>query len=98
MSERTLKLYSAITLGTPAPVSGGNVTEDALGWSRSINRDGGYLLGGFTLLGSVQKLTTWFYEYLGYHFEETSGGYTTFEGMAYEMDLTIGGATRRRTL
>ena len=39
-----------------------------------------------------------FYEQLGAHFEERSGGQKTWEGLIYEMDLTIGNMTKRCTL
>lgn len=67
-------------------------------WRRSIRSNGGYWQGDFVMSGNIQDLTRIFYEYLGYHFEERSGGVKTWEGMLYEMELTHGGIVRRRSL
>src|SRR3990167_3301456 len=73
-------------------------TLRAQGWRRSIRAVGGYWQGEFTLHGTPNDLSRFFYEYLGYHLEERSAGHKTWEGLVYEMELTTDGVTRRRTL
>jgi hypothetical protein len=67
-------------------------------WRRSTRRDGGYWRGSFTLTGERDRLALFFHERLGAHVEEKYGGFKTWEGMVYEMDLTLEGTTRRRSL
>ena len=67
-------------------------------WRRSTRRDGGYWRGSFTLTGERDRLALFFHERLGAHIEEKYSGYKTWEGMVYEMDLTLEGNTRRRSL
>lgn len=74
------------------------MTRRALGY-RHANRDqGGFWLADFSLQGPSAELAQWFYERLGFHFEEWSGGVLSWEGMIYEMALTVGGTTRVRSL
>lgn len=70
----------------------------ARGWRRSIRRNGGYWLGHFGYEGSEQDLIEAFQNWLGYHVEERAGGMKTWEGLVYELDLTVGGVTRRKSL
>lgn len=70
----------------------------ARGWRRTIRRNGGYWQGTFRVMGSETELISFFNTWLGYHVEEKAGGAKTWEGMVYEMDLTVGGVTRRRSL
>lgn len=72
--------------------------EAVLSWRRSTRRMGGYWRGSFTLAGDKSRLAKFFYERLGCHLVERWQGMPTWEGMIYEMDLTIGGTTRRRSL
>ena len=59
---------------------------------------GGYWRGSFIITGDQARLAKFFYERLACHLVERWGGMVTWEGMIYEMDLTIGGTTRRRSL
>jgi hypothetical protein len=93
---RNLRLYSRAAEGTP--VFARDISNDATGWRRSIRRDGGYWQGSFKLTGDFSDLHTFFYQYLGGHLEEKSNGFVTWEGLLYEMELSVGGVTRRRSL
>lgn len=91
----------SLRLSGPILDNGGfieDVTRKAIGWRRSIRSIGGYWQGEFTLTGDINYLARWFYQHLGYHFEEKSSGKKTWEGMIYEMDFTTEGVTRRRSL
>lgn len=92
----SLRLYEPILYST-------TFLEDitfgaAITWRRSTRGMGGYWRGSFTLTGDKRRLAKFFYERLGCHLVEKWGGMTTWEGMIYEMDLTTGGTTRRRSL
>ena len=50
------------------------------------------------MTGSVSYLAQFFYERLGCHFEERFAGSKTWEGLVYEMQLSVGGVVRRRSL
>src|SRR3990167_5193621 len=93
--ERNLILKTPVVYGTPNFVR--NISQEAVNWRRSVRRDGGYWLGSFTWLGDAVRLSKYFNEFLSFHFEEIAGG-KTWEGLIYEMDLTINGITRRRSL
>jgi len=85
----------------PVLASGGfveDITKNIVGYRRSIRAQGGYWQGEFTMVGDIKYLARYFYQYLGFHFDERSGGKTTWEGMIYEMELSTGGTTRRRSL
>lgn len=75
-----------------------DLTRRATGWRRTIRSNGGFWLGSFSLSGDATQLAAHFYNWLGYHFEERSGGRVTWEGMVYEMELTIGGVGRAKSL
>lgn len=94
--DYVLKLQTPVKDGAPVYVM--DLTGWAEGWRRSTRSRGGYWQGDFTLAGDVDELAAFFYEFLGYHVAETSGGSPTWEGMVYEMELTVGGASRRRSL
>lgn len=77
-----------------------DLTYQISGWRRSIRSQAGYWLGDTFLdeeYTSLQDLVKFFYEYLGYHWQEVVGGQRTWQGMIYEMDLTVHGVTRRRS-
>jgi len=93
--ERNLILKTPAVYGTP--VFARNISQEATNWRRSIRRDGGYWMGSFTIVADPIYMGKFFNEYLGFHFEEIAGG-KTWEGLIYEMDLTINGITRRRSL
>jgi hypothetical protein len=93
--ERNLLLKTPVIYGAPVFVR--NISQEATGWRRSIRRDGGYWMGSFTISADPIHLGQFFNEYLGYHFEEIAGN-KTWEGLIYEMDLTINGITRNRSL
>jgi hypothetical protein len=72
--------------------------EAVASWRRSTRRQGGYWRGSFILTGDQSRLAKFFYERLACHLVERWNGMVTWEGMIYEMDLTINGVTRRRSL
>lgn len=98
ISSLSLRLYNPVI----ATVSASRFVEDlsrkARGWSRSIRKNGGYWQGDFSLLGDLSYLSDFFYNRLGYHFEEKYAGQKTWEGLIYEMDLVVNGVRRRRSL
>ena len=67
-------------------------------WRRSIQAQGGFWQGTCTLRGEAGPLVNAFYNWLGYHLVERAAGVVTWEGMVYELELTIGGVVRRRSL
>ena len=91
----TLRIHGSV-LGSGGFIE--DITAKAIGWRRSIRAQGGYWQGEFSLTGDIQYLSTWFYQYLGYHIDEASAGKTTWEGLIYEIDLSIQGSTKRRSL
>lgn len=99
----SLRLYPPLLLGLGASRE---LAPDILGYTRSIRGRGGYWIGEFQLTGPQGDLVQIFYDSLGGHFEERSGGLKTWEGMVWEMDLTYKTpgvrnplvATRRRSL
>lgn len=99
MSEYSLRLYSRTGSGsTWRTTFADDLTAKAKDWRRSIKLQGGPWQGTFKISGPAKELLTWFYERLGWHVEERSGGQTTWEGMVYEVDLALDGITRRRSL
>jgi hypothetical protein len=93
---QSLRLYEHLLKGSAFLM---DLTDQAaLTWRRSTRRKGGYWRGSFSLGGDPSFLAQFFYEFLGSHFEEKTGGNKTWEGILYEMDLTLGGSTRRRSL
>ncbi len=90
-----LRIYGSVLRGKPFVT---DISGKAQRWRRSIRRQGGYWLGSFELPGAGSEAQHWFYNYLGYHLEETTSGAVTWEGMIYEMELTVNGVTRRRSL
>jgi hypothetical protein len=76
-----------------------NFTGIARGWRRSTRAVGGYWLGSFTLSDISRDILMWWYNnYLGKTVEEQTLGMTSWEGLIYEMDLTLNGIRYRRTL
>lgn len=90
-----LRLYNSLLQGASFQA---DLTERAQGWKRTIRRQGGYWLGSFVLNGSERDLIQAFQTWLGFHMIERDGMTPTWEGMIYELDLTLGGVTRRRSL
>ena len=93
--EYTLELFTSVLDGQNFLV---NVTEQALNSRRSIRLFGGYWRATFTLELELADLMRWFYNYLGCHFQERSGGEISWQGLVYEMTLDDGRVSRRRTL
>ena len=94
----SLNLFSSVLLGK-APL--GDIKDISVGWERSTMRDGGYDEGRFTVSYESltrDEMTRWFYNYLGYHIEESTAGDITWEGQIFEMDLVLNGHRKRRTL
>ena len=99
MSEYSLRLFARTGSGALWHTSFvEDLTDKAKGWRRSIRLQGGPWQGSFRIAGPAKDLLGWFYERLGWHVEERSGGQTTWEGLVYEMDLSLDGITRRRSL
>ena len=99
-SNRVLRVRGPLTDDEPERFRA-DVSDVASGYSRSIRRNGGFWLGDFTITAdkwTQAELADFFYTNLGYVFEENSSGLITWRGIIYEMDLTIGGTTLRRTL
>jgi hypothetical protein len=94
MPNYALRLFTPLA-GTSVFVE--DITQKAIGWNRSWRSMGGCWYGQFDVAGTLPDLQTWFYERLGYHVEERSGG-VSWEGLVYEMDLQHQGVTRRRSL
>lgn len=92
-----LRIYSSV-LDPNGPKFQMDLTRYNVGWRRSIRAQGGYWLGSFRQTGDAAGLQAAFERWLGYHVQETSGGAKTWEGMIYEMDLTVNGVRRRRSL
>lgn len=89
--------------------SGGlELTDINSGYKRSIKLNGGFWLGEVVINKTDSGLddlwlSQFFYEKLGNHFEEKSGGLITWEGLVYEIDYTYSDrrgntTTRRRSL
>lgn len=95
MSYSSLRVYSPLLQGAEFIA---DITEQVSGYRRSIRRNGGYWLGDFLLYDEPNNLAKFFYERLGCHFVETAGGFVTWEGLIYEMEFTLNGVTRRRSL
>lgn len=90
-----LLLYSSVKQG------GGfiaDITRAAQGWRRSIRMQGGFWQGSFRISAELPLLQEWFYNRLGAHVQERSGGMVSWAGMVYEMELAAGGVRRRRSL
>jgi len=78
-----------------------NITSMALDWKRSIRAAGGYWLGSFSLSSESMRrdeLIWWYNHYLGKRIVEESVGILSWEGLIYEMSLTLDGIQYRRTL
>jgi len=95
IATRRLGFFTPVVQGTPVFALDVSHAEN---WRRSIRRDGGYWMGTFSITDTIFKLSQIFYEFLGFHFEERSQGQTTWEGIAYELDLNVNGVIRRRSL
>lgn len=100
----TLKVYTPINRGRFFVA---DITQDAIGWRRSMRSMGGYWMGSFTLeskskyyggSGGASELMEKFYNWLGNEIVEESGGFQTWQGLIYSMDLTYKGLIRRRSL
>lgn len=95
MSDYTLAVRSRVNEGLQQVAE---LTGRAIAWHRSIRLQGGPWQGGFMLQGSVSELEEIFYSWLGHDLRERAGGDITWEGLIYEMELTVNGRTRRRSL
>lgn len=95
MRPASLRLFPPILAAETAMVLPlGNRVKN---WRRSTRLNGGPWQGSFTLEGDLGDLQDFFYRRLGYHLEEREGR-VTWEGMIYEMELTVNGVSRRRSL
>lgn len=93
-----LLLRQRITYGSPPPAIA-NITADAQGWRRTLRAHGGCWLGSFTVSGvGREELIWWYNNHLGNHLEEQTFGMVSWEGVIYEMNLTLNGVRYRRTL
>lgn len=98
MPDRSLRVFTPLVQSSFNPVFMDDLSDRAVGWSRTIHRDAGYLDGEFIIPGSGLELERMMQEYIGAHFEERSGGMKTWEGLIYEMDLAKNGTIYRTTL
>ena len=73
------------------------LTNTAQKWRRSIRNTGGFWRGSFTLTGDPEQLKEWYDTWMGYHLEERTDNAISWEGLVYQMDLRLGGITRRRS-
>lgn len=100
MSDYSLLLFHKLPIAaTPSAIR--NITSLATGWKRSIRARGGYWLGNFFLDGedvSTEELIWWFNNYLGNFIKEMTFGLISWEGLIYEMELSLNGIKYRRTL
>ncbi|MDD5367454.1 MAG: hypothetical protein PHQ40_00350 [Anaerolineaceae bacterium] len=94
----SLRLFSRLTQANPPAFIADLTGAVGKTWKRSIRSLGGFWMGSFTLTGTAAELAGIFYENLGCHVEERSGGFITWEGLFYEMELQVGGMARRRSL
>lgn len=96
----SLLLYKSLAFATP-PEFLTNFTSVARNWRRTTRSLGGFWLGSFNFLDmdiGRQSLLQWYQEYLGNHVREKIFGLTSWEGLIYEMTLTLSGMQYRRTL
>ena len=83
MADYSLMLFGSVLQDQPLR---SNVTQEALGWGRTIRFQGGYWEGDFSIRGKPSYLNDFFYTYLGGHFEESIGGLKTWEGLLYSIE------------
>lgn len=69
----------------------------ALGWQRKIRLQGGYWQATFRVEAPLPTLMEYFYNWLGWHIEESVLGAKTWEGMVYEMTLNTPNASRTKS-
>lgn len=92
-----LSLYSPYLAGVAGQFEQ-SLTTEAKGWKRSIRDMGGCWQGTFSIEGKDYDLHNKFRRWLGYDVQERAGGTMSWRGLVYEMDLTLNGVTRRRSL
>lgn len=90
-----LKLFTSVLAGKNFVKS---LTQEALNWRRTIRLNGGYWQGTFRIVAPMGTLVDYFYNWLGWHFEESVQGVTSWEGMIYEMVLNTPNASRVKSL
>jgi len=94
MAGYSLQLSQPVLVG-PGFLASLNDWHD---WKRSIRMQGGFWQGSCWTTGDAADLLRLFNTWLGYHVEERAGGVISWEGLVYELEITIGGAKRRRSL
>jgi len=94
MNNYALHLYQPVVAGSDFEA---NLSEWH-DWRRSIRMQGGFWQGSCWTEGDAGKLLDLFNRWLGCHVQERAGGVTSWEGLVYELEITIGGAKRRRSL
>lgn len=77
---------------------GYDISSDIIGWNHSTRAQGGYWTAGFRMEGPAKDLQQVYNYWLGFKIREVVAGFTTWEGLIYEMDFTYHGVTRRRSL
>src|SRR3989304_6696094 len=83
-SDYSLLLYTSIKTGKNF---GADITDLAQAWRRTTRLVGGYWLGSFDITEQTSVVQDIFYNHIGSHIEERSGGVATWEGMIYDMDV-----------
>ena len=83
-SSYSLLLYTSTKTGQYFVA---DITDMAQAWQRSTRITGGYWLGSFDIEEQPSVVQDIFYNHIGSHIEERSGGVVTWEGMIYDMDV-----------
>ena len=83
-SDYSLLLYTSIKTGKNFVA---DITDLAQAWQRTTRLVGGYWLGSFDITEQPSVVQDIFYNHIGSHIEERSGGVATWEGMIYDMDV-----------
>lgn len=91
----SLLLYSPVLLGANFAL---DLTKKAQSWRRTIRLQGGYWQGTFRIVAPLPELVDYFYNWLGWHLEESVQGVKSWEGMIYELVLNTPNASRVRSL
>jgi hypothetical protein len=98
-SQPTLNLYDKIQRGDALILPLGDGYSGLLrNWWRSIRGVGGFWIGEGDLATDRWMMQEMYLEGLGRRVVESVGSTTTWEGMIYEMSLTLDGQTYRRGL
>src|SRR3990172_694683 len=93
--QPSLLLFTPVLLGKNFVK---DLTKEAQAWQRKVRLQGGDWQGTFRIYADEATLTDYFYNWLGYHLEESVQGVVSWRGMLYEMTLNTHNASRTRSL